>query len=135
MRPLGVSLIAGLTWLLGALWALTAVSVIGFSRLGARILSTVISEGNLVEKFTSGMGMAVGVLLLLVATVYVIVGLGLWRLKNWARMVTIFFVALGLLLGLRSLIEYHHLFRIVRTVVDLVIVAYLLLPDVKKVFA
>ena len=134
MRPLGVSLIAGLTWLLGALWALAALSVIGFSHLGARILSTM-SEGNLVEKFTSGMGMAVGVLLLLVAVVYVIVGLGLWNLKNWARMVTMFFVALGLLLGLRSLIEYHHLFRIVRTVVDLAIIGYLLMPDVKKVFA
>ncbi|HKH99656.1 MAG TPA: DUF2127 domain-containing protein [Candidatus Sulfotelmatobacter sp.] len=133
MRPLGVSLIAGLTWFLGALWALAAVSVIGFSHLGARLFSSM-SEGRLLERITAGMGTTVGVLLLLVAVIYVAVGVGLWNLKSWARMATIFFVALGLVLGLRNLIEYHHVLRLVRTVVDVAIVAYLLMPDVKKVF-
>jgi|HubBroStandDraft_6_1064221.scaffolds.fasta_scaffold408006_1 uncharacterized membrane protein (DUF2068 family) len=133
MRPLGVSLIAVVTWFLGALWALAALSVIGFSHLGARLLSSM-SEGHALDRITAHMGTVVGVLLLLVAAVYVVVGIGLWNLKSWARMLTIFFVALGLLFGLRGVIEYHHVFRMFRMVVDVAIIVYLLMPDVKKVF-
>jgi uncharacterized membrane protein (DUF2068 family) len=133
MRPLGVSLIAALTWFLGALWALAALSVIGFSHLGARLLSSM-SEGHALDRIAAHMGTVVGVLLLLAAAVYVVVGIGLWNLKSWARMLTIFFVALGLLFGLRGLIEYHHVFRMFRIAVDVAIIVYLLMPDVKKVF-
>jgi uncharacterized membrane protein (DUF2068 family) len=134
MRPLGVTLIAALTWVLAVLWTVAGVTVIGFSHLGARMLST-LSEGNLVERFLSSMGTLVGVFLLAVAAVYVVVGMGLWKKRNWARELTLFFAALGLLLGLRSLIDFHHLFRVVRTVADAAIIVYLLMPEVKKVFA
>jgi|SRR5579863_2535693 predicted membrane protein DUF2127 len=134
MRPLGVSLIAALTWILGLLIAIGGVTVIGFSHFGARLLAT-LSEGNLAERFLSSMGTLVGLLLLVIAGLYVFVGFGMWNLKNWARQLTLFFAALGLLLGLRSMIEYHHFFRVVRTAADAVIIVYLLLPDVKKVFA
>ena len=133
MRPLGVSIIAALTWFLGALWALAGFSVIGVTHLGGRLLSTM-AEANILQRLTTGLGAMLGVGLLLVAVFYLIVGFGLWNLKNWARILTIVFVSIGLLLGLRNLIEYHHVFRIVRTAVDGVIVIYLFLPDVSKAF-
>ncbi len=134
MRPLGVSIIAALTWFLGALWALAGFSVIGFSHLGARLLSSM-AEENLLQRFTSSLGTAFGIVLLLLAVFYLIVGFGLWNLKNWARVLTIVFVAIGLFLGLRSLIEYHHTFRVLRTAIDTVILIYLFIPDVRKRFA
>jgi hypothetical protein len=45
MRPVGVSLIAALTWCMGAFWALVGFGVIGFSRIGAHLLSA-ITEGS-----------------------------------------------------------------------------------------
>lgn len=134
MRPLGVSIIAAFTWFLGALWALAGFGVIGFSHLGARLLSTM-AEGNLLQRFTSGLGTAFGIVLLLLAVFYLIVGFGLWNLKNWARILTLIFVAIGLLLGLRSLIEYHHTFRVLRTAIDAVILIYLFMPGIKSRFA
>ena len=126
-------MIAALSWLLGALVAVGGVTVIGFSHLGARVLAT-LSEGNLVERFLSSMGTFVGLVLLAVAGVCVLVGVGLWRLKNWARELTLFFVALGLLLGMRSLIDGHSFFRVVRSAADAGIILYLLMPRVKKQF-
>ena len=134
MRPVGVSLIAALTWFLGALWALAGFSAIGFSHLGARLLSTM-AEGNFLQRFTASLGTALGIVLLLLAVFYLIVGFGLWNLKNWARILTIIFVALGFLLGLRSLIEFHHTFRVIRTAIDAVILIYLFMPEVRKQFA
>jgi len=134
MRPLGVSVIAVLTWLLGALWALAGFSVIGFTHLGARLLGSM-TDADMLQRFTTGLGSLLGIGLLVLAAFYLIVGFGLWSLKNWARVLTIVFVGIGLLLGLRNFIEYHHTFRVVRTAVDALILIYLFLPDVSRVFA
>jgi hypothetical protein len=134
MRPLGVTLIAAVTWCMGAFWALVGLSIIGFSHLGARMLSAM-TEGTGLQRFTVGVGTVFGAGVLLLALFYAIVGFGLWKLKNWARVITLVFVGIGVLFGLRSLIEYHYVFRMLRTVLDAVILIYLLLPGVSRLFA
>jgi uncharacterized membrane protein (DUF2068 family) len=134
MRPLGVSIIAALVWCMGALWALAGLSIIGFTHIGARLLSRV-TDAHLLQRLTSGLGASIGVVLLLTAIVYLVVGIGLWNLKNWARIVTLVFVGLALLFGLRGLVEYHHVGRALRSALDAAILIYLMLPDVSRVFA
>jgi len=133
MRPVGVSIIAALIWFVGALWALAGFSVIGFTHLGGRWLASM-SDAEMLGRITSGLGGMLGVGMLLIAVFYLAVGFGLWNLKSWARVLTLIFVVLGLLLGLRSVIEYHHVFRVVRTAVDAAILIYLFMPEVRKVF-
>ena len=133
MRPVGVTLIAALTWCMGAFWALVGVAIIGFSHLGARMLSAM-TEGTSLERFTVGVGTVFGLGVIVLALFYFIVGFGMWKLKNWARVLTMVFVAIGVLLGLRSLIEYHQVFRMLRTALDAVMLVYLLLPDVRRLF-
>jgi len=112
---------------------MVGVAIIGFSHLGARMLSAM-TEGTSLERFTVGVGTVFGLGVILLALFYFIVGFGMWKLKNWARVVTLVFVAIGVLLGLRSLIEYHQVFRVLRTAVDATILVYLLLPDVSRLF-
>jgi hypothetical protein len=133
MRPLGVSLIAILTWLRASLYVLVALMLIGVGHLSARLVSAVATDsflGNLL----SGLGKALGFGALAIALVYVIVGVGMWLLKNWARMATLVFAILWLLSSLLGVVRYPTLWHIVRVGVNVAILAYLLLPQVKRVF-
>ena len=134
MRPLGVSIIAAFTWFMGAAWALAGLSVIGVTHIGAHLLSRVTDPG-LLHRLAAGLGTTVGIILLLTAAVYLVVGIGLWNLKNWARILTLVFVGLALLLGIRGLLEHHHLSRVIRSAIDACILVYLMLPNVSRVFA
>jgi hypothetical protein len=133
MRPLGVTLIAILTWLRASLYVLVALMLIGVGHLSARLVSAVATDsflGNLL----SGLGKGLGFGALAIALVYVIVGVGMWLLKNWARMATLVFAILWLLSSLLGVVRYPTLWHIVRVGVNLAILAYLLLPQVKRVF-
>jgi len=133
MRPIGVSIIAAFSWLMGAVWALAGLSVIGFTHVGGKLLAR-LTDAHVLQRLTSGPGVTVGAVLLLTALVYLVVGFGLWHLKNWARILTLLFVGIALLIGLRGLIEFHHVSRVVRSAIDACILIYLTLPGVSRVF-
>ena len=134
MRPLGVSAIAVLTWLRGAMYALGGLALIGIVHLSTRLIAAAATD-TFLENLIARLGKALGIGALLVAVLYVVVGFGLWELKNWARMLTLFFVALWFLVGLIGLVRHPTSWYVVRAVVDLVILAYLMLPNVKRLFA
>lgn len=66
---------------------------------------------------------------------YIVVGFGQWELKNWTRTLTLIFVASWFLVGLVGLVRHPTSWHVVRAVVDVVILAYLMLPNVKRLFA
>jgi uncharacterized membrane protein (DUF2068 family) len=134
MRPLGVSAIAVLTWVRGALYALGGLALIGIGHLSARLISAIATD-TFLENLISRLGKALGVGALLVAVLYIVVGFGLWELKNWARMLTLVFVGLWFVVGLLGLVRHPTSWHMVRAVVDVVIIAYLMLPNVKRLFA
>ena len=134
MRPLGVSLIAVLHWLRGGVYAIAGLAVLGLTHLGARFLSAATSD-TLLGRMATGLGKAVGIGLLVMALIWIVLGLGLWTMKNWARMLTVLFVGLLLIWHLLGLAHFPTPWHILRVVIDAAIVIYLLLPDVKRVFA
>jgi uncharacterized membrane protein (DUF2068 family) len=67
--------------------------------------------------------------------VYIVVGFGLWSLKNWARMLTLILASIWLLFGLFGLLPHPTPWHMIRTLVDVAILVYLMLPDVKRLFA
>jgi uncharacterized membrane protein (DUF2068 family) len=133
MRPIGVTAIAILSWLRASLYALGGLMLIGVGHLSARLMSTIASDSFL-ESLLSRVGKALGIGALLIALVYIVVGFGLWQLKNWARALTLALVGIWLLFGLLGLLRHPTPWHMVRVLVDVAILVYLMLPDVKRLF-
>lgn len=133
MRPTGVTLIAIWNWLRASLFALGGLALIGVGHLSAKLVSAVATD-SILEKMISILGKSLGLAALLVGTVFVAAGLGLWLLKNWSRTLTLVLIGGWLLFGLLGVLRHAGPFHIVGVAVDAAALLYLLLPDVKRVF-
>jgi uncharacterized membrane protein len=89
----------------------------------------------------AALGAFAGVVLLVVGAIYAVIGFGLWKLQNWARIVSIVLVALGLLSGAYGafgLFSPLHIglliWQLFWIAIDVWIILYLLKPHVKQAF-
>ncbi len=133
MRPVGVTIIAVLTWIRGSVYALIGLFLLVVGHVSARLVSTMASD-SFFETLFSRVGKALGFGALVIALAYIVVGLGLWQLKNWARTVTMILVGIWLVFGLIGLLRFPTAWHIVRVLIDGAIVVYLMLPEVKRLF-
>jgi hypothetical protein len=133
MRPVGVTIIAVLTWIRGSMYALTGLFLLVVGHVSARLVSTMASD-PFFETLFSRVGKALGFGALVIAAAYIVVGLGLWELKNWARAVTVILVCIWLFFGLIGLLRFPTPWHVVRILIDGAIVVYLMLPEVKRLF-
>ena len=139
-RPTGVTVLAVLNFLGAGLYALLAVLFFLIGAGGAA--SGMMSEmGGGAAAFLLGLGAAVGVILLIFAAIGLAIGIGIWKLRNWARIVTIVLVGLSLLLGviglLGSLISFELgslIFQAIFVALYAWIIWYLFQPHVKDAF-
>lgn len=134
MRPIGVTIIAIWSWLWALLFALVGLMLIGVGHLSARLVATVASD-SLAERVVSGVGRALGIGGLIIAVIFVCAGVGLWALKNWGRTLTVALAGIWLLFGFLGLARHPGAWHLTRTVVDVAIVIYLMLPEVKRSFS
>ena len=133
MQPVGIKLIAALHWLRGAAYLVGALAILGVAHLGARLISAVTNDTPINRILASG-GSVFAILLLICALFWIALGYGIWARRNWARILTLVFAAVWLLFGLLRLGTFPTPWHIFRIVIDAAIVAYLLLPDVKRAF-
>jgi hypothetical protein len=140
-RPVGVTILAVL-YFLGAVGCLLAGILM---IVGGGFMATLISQqtqaSGVGAGFLAGLGAVLGVVIFIFAALYVLLGWGLWKLKNWARIVTIVLAALGIagaLLGLAGAFLHFGMFLLVLTLVRLAICGlilwYLLQPNVSAAF-
>ena len=134
MRPVGVTLIAILHWLRGAAYVAVGFALIGFAHLSAHMIASVAGD-TFFQRFVSGLGKSLGVAILLFALLYIVMGFGLWAMKNWARVLTLIFAVIWLLSAMVRLVHFPTPFHLLRAAVDVAILVYLMLPDVKRAFA
>jgi uncharacterized membrane protein (DUF2068 family) len=97
--------------------------------------------GSMSGGLMGALGAFAGIFLLIVGVIYAVIGFGLWKLMNWARILSIVLVALGLLSGVYSA---SHLFsplqvgmliwQVIWIAIDVWIILYLLKPHVKQAF-
>lgn len=137
-RPTGVTILAVLAFcgagflVLGALGAL----------FGGALLSSLSSSGI---GMMAGVGAAmIAVFLLIFAALDVAIGVGLLKLRNWARVVTIVLIGLGFLGSVFSVFSpfaHMHVFfmqflirRLVLAAIYAWILWYLFQPNVKQAF-
>jgi hypothetical protein len=129
-RPTGVTVIAVLCFI-GAcgLTLLACLFLIG-GGLAARFMPPDAGIAGGVAAAVGGIG---AIFFLCFAALYVAVGVGLLKLKEWARITAIVLAGLSLLLGLLGLVHFHP-FALVRLAIAGGILWYLLQPHVVAAF-
>jgi p-aminobenzoyl-glutamate transporter AbgT len=132
MRPLAVSLIGIYQILRGILGMLFALGILLFTGLAAK-LASLASEGNFVERMLGGLGHMLGYAVLLFALAHLLAGFGLFKMGNWARLLTLFLCALGLV-GAVAALGRPNPWILVSGIINAVSLFYLALPPVKRAF-
>ncbi len=108
-RPIGVAILAILVMLVGAIFLLGAVGIFLLTGYGAiRGLQT----------FFGIVGTALGVIFLILALLFIGVGLGLWHLRGWAWWLAIIVLFIAIIGSLGDLVGI---------VIPLILLIYLLL--------
>ncbi len=126
-RPLGVTILAILGYIGTVLLAIGGILMF----TGAGFLTT--SFGTL-GVFSSNVFIGMGVFFLAFAVLQFFIAKGLWDGKNWARIITIVFAAIGVLSALMSLIS-GSFSSIISLAIDGVIIWYLAtVGEVKRFF-
>lgn len=135
-RPTGVSVLAILSFIGAGLTVLVALAFM----MGSAAISQMVGGGTGSAMFV-GLGAIGGVFILGFAILYLVVGFGLWTLKNWGRLLMLILAAIGLIFGALGLLSALMHMRIPVMVwqlivcgIDVWIITYLLKPHVKQAF-
>jgi hypothetical protein len=141
-KPAGVIVIAILYFIGAALCLIGGLLFIA----GGGLLATIMSQSGQASAsplagIMAGLGAVAGIIFLAFGVIDLLVGIGLIKLKNWARIVAIVFSAIGAvfqLFGILGSLSHFNVGAMVFPVVFLAIYAliiwYLLKPEVKAAF-
>jgi hypothetical protein len=132
MRPLGVTLIAVYHWLRACLLGLLALLLMFAGGLASRFLSSM-EDNPRIGAILGGLGIVFGACILLLAGLFVVLGIGIWRMRNWARLATIVVSAMALLPAVFVLLHPRP-FGLIRAAINVAIVVYLLRTEVAQSF-
>jgi len=135
-RPRGVTVISVLAFIGAGLLVLAGLGMF----LGGALLSSMASRPGMGMMAGIG-GAVVGFMFLGIAAVEIVMGLGLWNLREWARIITVVLVIIGAVLNafalLRSMIHFEVFrlfFQMVVIAIDVWVAVYLSKPTVKQAF-
>jgi cbb3-type cytochrome oxidase subunit 3 len=137
-RPTGVTVLAVLDFIGAGFCVLAGIGML----LGGGFIASMMSQQQGASAgLLAAIGAAAGVFILLCAAIAALLGWGLLKLMNWARITTIVLAALGVIFGLFGLVgALGHFaagvmfFTLCRIAINGVIIWYLLQPNVKTAF-
>jgi hypothetical protein len=140
-RPTGVTVLAILNFIGAAFCLLGGIGMI----LGGGFIATMLSQQGQgsagAAGILAGLGAAAGVFIIIVGGVSALVGFGLWKLKEWARIVSIVLCGISgafQLLGILGTLAHFNVLALMWgafwLAVDALIIWYLLKPEVKAAF-
>jgi hypothetical protein len=137
----GVTILAILNFIGAAFCLLGGIGMI----LGGGFIATMLSQQGQgsagAAGVLAGLGAAAGIFIIIMGGVSALLGFGMWKLKGWARIVSIVLFAISgvmQLLALLGTLAHFNVFAFVWTVfwiaVDAFVIMYLLKPEVKAAF-
>lgn len=140
-RPVGVTILAILNFIGAAFCLLGGIGMI----LGGGFIATMLSQQGQgsagAAGVLAGLGAAAGIFIIIMGGVSALVGFGMWKLKGWARIVSIVLYALSgvfQLLGILGSLAHFNAFALIWgafwVAVDAFVIWYLLKPEVKAAF-
>jgi hypothetical protein len=134
-RPTGVTILAVLSFLAGGFLLIVALGALA----GGAVIASVFA--SLPASLVGAGAIILAVVCFVFAALYAANGVGLLKLQNWARLLTIVLIVLGLLsavLGVFGTLAHFRIFLLVRQLIvagiDLWILMYLYKPHVKQAF-
>jgi hypothetical protein len=137
-RPTGVTILAVLSFIGAALLLLVGI---GFMVGGAGLAGVLSQQGQGGAGIFAALGAAAGIVILLFGGVYLLMGIGLWKLKNWGRILCLVLTilgAVGQLPGLLATLTHFNLLGLIWILfwlaIDVWIIMYLLKPEIKAAF-
>ena len=141
VRPVGVTILAILNFIGAAFCLLGGIGMI----LGGGFIATMLSQQSQgsagAAGVLAGLGAAAGVFIIIMGGVSALLGFGLWKLKEWARIVSIVLYGISgafQLLALLGSLAHFNVFAFVWSIfwvaVDAFVIWYLLKPEVKAAF-
>ena len=138
-RPIGVTILAILEFIgAGFLILVGLLLLVGMSMLGAMGRG---GEGASMMGILGALGAAAGVVVIILALIPLAIGIGLWKLRNWARILVIIFAGLGALgntvrviWGLGSGDMLNTVGGIIGLGIQALILWYMFQPHVKQAF-
>lgn len=140
-RPTGVTVISVLNFIGAALYLLAALGIFVGGAFFAQVAKSSAQGGAGVTAMIAGLGAVLGVIFIVGGGLCLFVGIGLWKLANWARILEIVLLVLGLLFGLfgllGSLTNFHAgplVWQVVIMAIQIWIIVYLFKPNVKQAF-
>lgn len=116
-RPTGVTVLAILDFIGAGLCLLIGLLMIVGGGFMATMMSQQGGQGSAgVAGFLAGLGAVAGVFIIIMGGVCALVGFGLWKLKGWARIVSIVLAGISgafQLLGLLGSLAHFNLFAVI----------------------
>jgi hypothetical protein len=135
-RPDGVTVLGVLAYIGAGLSVLAALGML----LGGAIIANMAARPGMGMIAGVG-GVALGIFFLVIAALYAVIGTGMFKLHNWARILVIILSFLGAALNALSLLGALFHFRPLAVLWSLVVIGvnvwiamYLLKPHVKQAF-
>jgi hypothetical protein len=136
-RPTGVTILAVLYFIFASFLGLCGILFI----VGGSMLSGLAHGGGLGSALFAMGGVVVGGIFLVLAMLDLAIGIGFIKLQNWARILAIILIGIGVLFGLLSLagLLAHPMilvlvFRLIFLAIEIWILVYLFKPHVKQAF-
>ncbi|MGC1107597.1 MAG: hypothetical protein WA876_13770 [Candidatus Acidiferrales bacterium] len=136
-RPSGVTILAILSFVGAALLLLGACMMFFLGAAGIAAAA----GGRGMGGPLAALGAFAGVAFLVLAAIYIVNGIGLWKLLGWGRMLTIVLVVIGVIFGLLGLVRavpIMHVglivWQLIVLAIDVWILTYMFKPHVKQAF-
>jgi uncharacterized membrane protein (DUF2068 family) len=138
MRPTGLTLIAVYHYLAAAFLGLLGCGLF----VGGKVISMLGgADAVLLPRTGFVIGVVGGTIFLAFALLHVLAGYGVWSMQNWGRILAIILAVISLLFALPGLLlttmmmhVFYGGYRILRVVISVLIIWYLLTPEVKALF-
>lgn len=141
-KPVGVILIAILEFLGAAGYGLVGLLMIAGGGIMAAAMSQQQAQGaGGLATLMGALGAAAGAVFLILAVLCIVLGVGLLKLKNWARLITVVFCCIGFafqLFGLYGVFTHFNPVSLISALIVLgingLIIWYLMRADIKAAF-
>ena len=137
-RPTGITVLSVLSFIGAGLSALGACAMFF---LGAAGMAAAAGGRSMGGGMFAALGAFAGVALLIAAVIYVVNGIGLWKLLGWGRLLTIVLLALGIIFGIltlfRNLAPLHIgliIWQLIWLAIYVWVLTYMFKPHVKQAF-
>jgi|SRR3989344_149147 len=130
--PTGVKIISVLYYIGAVFGLLFGILFI----VGAGFIGSIASQIPLIGALGAGLFIVGGIIMIVFGILGFFIGRGLWKGRNWARIVAIIFACLGILIAIISMIQGSIISNIFSLVINGIIGGYLLFSSkVKEAFA